>query len=119
MTNPNDDMLDDMFAQVRSVQSDPSDALTARVLADAVAVQAASVAVQTVPPRGLWARMLDGIGGWPAVSGLAAATIAGVWIGVAPPSSMQDLTASFIGDEVSVNLFSTDFAFDTGVSVDG
>ena len=119
MTNPNDDMLDDLFAQAREADVKPSDALMARVLADADDVQGAMQPEQTVATSGLWARILDALGGWPAVSGLAAATVAGVWIGVAPPSSVQDLTASLVGDEVSVDLFSTGLAFDTGVSVDG
>jgi len=119
MTNPNDDMLDDLFAQARSIDAKPSHAFLARVLADADGVQAAMRPKQAAVPGGLWTRMLDALGGWPAVSGLAAATIAGVWIGVAPPSSMQDLTASLIGDEVSVDFFATDFAFDTGALADG
>jgi hypothetical protein len=119
MTNPNDDMLDDLFAQVARVDVQPSDALLARVLADADDVQAAFQPEQAATPSGLWTRLLDALGGWPAVSGLAAATVAGVWIGVAPPTSVQDLTASMMGDEVSVDLFTTDFAFDTGALVDG
>jgi hypothetical protein len=119
MTNPNDDMLDDLFAQATRVDVQPSDALLARVLADADDVQAGFQPEQTSASDGLWARMLDALGGWPAVSGLAAATVAGVWIGVAPPSPMQDLTASLMGDEVSVDLFTTDFAFETGALVDG
>jgi hypothetical protein len=119
MTNPNDDMLDDLFAQARGQDVQPSDALMARILADADDVQAAMRPKQAAAPSGLWTQMLDALGGWPAVSGLAAATVAGVWIGVAPPSSVQDLTATLVGDEVIVDLFATGFAFDTGASVDG
>jgi hypothetical protein len=119
MTNPNEDRLDDLFAQARGQGAQPSHALMARVLADADDVQAAMRSKQAAAPIGLWTRILDALGGWPAVSGLAAATVAGIWIGVAPPTSVQDLTASLLGDEVSVDLFATSFAFDTGVSVDG
>jgi hypothetical protein len=118
MTNPNDDMLDDLFAQARAVKTAPSDDLMARVLEDADAVQP-KLAVMSAPQVGLWARLMDAIGGWPAVSGLAAATVAGVWVGVAPPASVEDLTASFIGDEVSISLFSNDLLFDAGAFGDG
>ena len=119
MTNPNDDMLDDLFASARAQTTQPSDELMARVLADAVAVQSAQSAFADAAPPGLWDRMLDVLGGWPAISGLAAATVAGVWIGVAPPSTVQDLTADIVGDEVSVGLWSPDFGFETGDIIDG
>ena len=114
MTDPNNEMLDDLFAQARSVAPEPSDALLARVLADAVPPAPAR---QQEPS--LWSRLLDAVGGWPAVSGLAAATVAGIWIGIAPPTSVQDLTSSLMGDEVSVSLFPTDFGFDAGALTDG
>jgi len=118
--NPNDKILDDLFAQGRATSAQPSDDLVARVLADADAVQAGAGPAQAVQPKqNLWMRMTDALGGWPAVSGLAAATLAGVWIGVAPPAAVQDITATFVGDAVSVNLFPTEFDFDAGVSADG
>jgi len=118
MTNPNDDMLEDLFADARGLTPAPSDDLMARVIADADAAQPRATAA-SAPQPGLWARMMDAIGGWPAVSGLAAATIAGVWVGVAPPSSVEDLTATIVGDEVSISLFATDLVFDAGVLSDG
>ena len=118
MTNPNDDMLDELFAQAREETPSPSDSLMARVLADAAAVQPTADAVQLEQP-GVWTRLLDMIGGWPAVSSLAAATVAGIWVGVAPPSSVEDLTATLIGDEVSISLFSTDLMLDAGALSDG
>jgi hypothetical protein len=63
--------------------------------------------------------MMDAVGGWPALSGLAAATVAGVWVGVAPPTSVEDWTAALVGDELSVSLFATETAFDMGVGLDG
>lgn len=103
MTDPNDDMLEALFAEARGASVAPDDALTARVLADAARVQAAGWARPEVPQPGLWQRFLDMIGGWPALGGLATATVAGFWIGVAPPTSVSDLTASLIGDEVSLS----------------
>lgn len=118
MTNPNDDKLDALFAQARTAAPEPSVDLMARVLADAEAVQPKS-AVETAPEGGFWARFMDAIGGWPAASGLAAATVAGVWVGIAPPASVEDLTASLLGDEVSISLFSDDLMLDAGAFGDG
>lgn len=116
MTDPNDDMLDDIFAQARSVAPVPSDTLIARVLADAVP----PVPTRTRQVRrGLLARLLEVIGGWPAMGGLATATVAGIWVGVAPPASVADLMATLIGDEISVSLFSTDLVLETGGLIDG
>lgn len=121
MTHPNDDFLDALFAQARKDEARPDDALTARILADADDVQAGFASAQPARPAGasLWARLLDGLGGWPAVSGLAAATVAGVWIGVAPPASVADVTANFFGEELTVPLVPSDLGFDAGAFADG
>lgn len=119
MTNPNDDDLVALFAQARSADTSPSDDLMARILGDADAVQDGFTPVQTSENPGLWARMMDALGGWPSLSGLAAATVAGIWVGVAPPSAIEELTATVLGDEVNISLFSTDIGFDTGVLIDG
>lgn len=116
MTDQRDDMLDDIFAQARAQTPQPSDALMARVLAGA-APDVASARARSRP--GLWARLSDTLGGWPAISGLAAATVAGVWIGIAPPDSVENLAASVIGDAVTVPLFSADAVFDVGDLADG
>ena len=116
MTDHNDDMLEDIFAQVRTVAPTPSDDLMARVLAGAVTP---TPQMNTAPPLSLGKRLLDLLGGWPAVSGLVTATCAGVWIGVAPPASIQDYTATYFGDEVSVSIFSEDTIFATGDLNDG
>ena len=120
MTHPNDDMLDDLFAKVSAERATPDDALLARVLADAAVVQAGFAAPRpAAPARGLWGRMMDTIGGWPSLGGLTAATVAGVWIGVAPPASLSDVTVSFLGEELSVPLVPGDLGLETGVFADG
>ena len=118
MTNPNEDMLEDIFAKARAATPAPADDLMKRVLADADALQPRPSAA-SVPAMGIWSRMLDAIGGWPAAGGLVAATVAGIWVGIAPPASVEDLTATMIGDEVSISLFPTDLMFDAGVLTDG
>lgn len=120
MTHPNDDLIDALFAQARETDHVPSDDLMARVLGDAGAVQDSwHHAPDVAPQPGLWARFLDAVGGWPSVSGLAAATIAGIWVGVVQPASVADVTATLVGDEVSFALFPTETVFDTGEFVDG
>lgn len=118
MTDPKDDMLDDLFAEARVVSPEVSDDLMTRVLADAAASQ------RIEPPRpevqgGAWGRLLDMIGGWPAASGLAAATIAGVWIGIAPPAAVEELTAGLLGDTVTISLVADSDLFDLGGFGDG
>lgn len=118
MSDPKYDDLDDLFADVRKVPVAPSDALMARVLGDAAMAQPKNASKRRPEPN-IWMRMMDAIGGWPSVGSLAAATVAGIWVGVAPPTSVQDFTASFIGDEVSLELMPTSFAFADGDFVDG
>jgi hypothetical protein len=79
--------LDALFGAARKAHPEPSAALLARIAADAEAV-AADRARQAVarPARGGALRgWLSALGGWPAVAGLATATVAGVWIGYAQP----------------------------------
>ena len=120
MTRPNDDFLEDLFARAQKTDATPQDDLVARVLADADAVQ---TGLRSQPSRpaspGLWVRMLDVLGGWPAVSGLAAATVAGVWIGVAPPAPVADVTAAFLGATVAVPLVPDDLGLTWGAFADG
>ncbi|WP_242650942.1 hypothetical protein [Yoonia tamlensis] len=117
MTDRNDDMLEDIFAQARAVAPAPSDDLIARVLAGATLPQAAPK--PAAPRRSIGQQLLDLLGGWTSVGGLVTATCAGVWIGVAPPSAVQDYTAAYFGDEISVSIFSEDAIFATGEFFDG
>ncbi|MFU8824587.1 hypothetical protein [Yoonia sp.] len=114
MTNPPDDMLDDLFAQACKVAPDPDDALVARVLADAARPQ------RKATPALPWLAQLRGmIGGWPAFGSLAAATVAGVWIGIAPPPAVEDYALSLLGETVSIDLFADDFLTEAGEPADG
>ena len=122
MTKPKQDddtLLDDLFAQARQVSVQPPEDLVARIMADAAAQQQASDMVQSAPSVGLFSRLLETLGGWPAVSGLAAATVAGVWIGVAPPSSVEAVTAPLLGESVAVSLLGSELDFGLGELVDG
>lgn len=80
--------LDDLFAKARSAESSVPDDLTARLLSDAYEVQDSFV-VPNLPAEsevGFRAQMRSIFGGWPTWGGLVAASLVGVWIGVAPPS---------------------------------
>ncbi|WP_127115082.1 hypothetical protein [Shimia sediminis] len=84
-------MLDDLFAAARSDtrQAPPPD-LLARVLADAEAEQPTAEAFDTTRVRrpGRWQQFVTVIGGWPSLTGLAAATMASVWIGFSASTTM-------------------------------
>lgn len=85
-----DDMkLDQLFAQARQARPVLPDDLAVRILTDAETVRLGRLN-PVDPPRSMWARILDGIGGWQSMGGLAAASAAGVWIGFAAPDFLPD-----------------------------
>jgi len=96
MTNDHDD-LSDLFATARD-EAVPSDALMARVLADATTVQAALMVPEALPGRGLFGGWLNSIGGWRGAGGLVAATVAGLMIGVYAPDSIDALLSGQLSD---------------------
>lgn len=87
--------LDGLLAEAASLATTPSSELMQRVIADADAVAEAGE-VKSIPAqprrRGFIAGLLAGIGGWPAIAGLATATVAGVWIGYASPETLDGIT---------------------------
>jgi hypothetical protein len=76
----------------------PSDALMARVLADAAAVQAELQTAAVVPGRGGIGDWLSSIGGWRGAGGLVAATITGLMIGVYAPDSIDTLLSGQLSE---------------------
>lgn len=87
---------DVLLAAARSQPPAVPDALMARVLADADALQP-SHPVPDRPSGGLWTRISDLFGGWQGLGGLVAATCAGVWIGWNPPLVLPDAGALILG----------------------
>lgn len=84
--------LEDLFAEARSTPPALPDHLSTAILADAARVQPGFQPAE--PPRQpLWRQLTEALGGWPALGGLAAASAAGLWIGVAPPSFVPDPAA--------------------------
>lgn len=110
MTNEPDDMIfEALVKDARRHQPEPSDALLGRIMMDADNVLAQRARTGSVSgSRSLGAILLAALGGWTALSGMAAATVAGLWIGVAPPEALSDVTQSFWGGTVEVQLFETD-----------
>jgi len=82
--------LETFFDAARRTTPVPSEDMLARVLADAERVRTVA------PPRGPRqvrpTRIRDLLGGWPAMAGLAAATLAGLWIGAGLPEAVPGVT---------------------------
>lgn len=91
-----DSDLDDLLAAARADRPVPSAALMARVLDDAQRLQpAAARPLRRAPARpGLMARLAQAFGGAGALAGMAAAMLAGVWVGLAQPAPLTLLTAA-------------------------
>ena len=95
MSRDQDDIraLDACFEAARAAPLEPSPELLARVLADADAEYARTAMpparVQPLPRAGRLGQAIRTLGGWPAMGGLAAATVAGIWIGLSPPEGVQ------------------------------
>lgn len=89
--------LDELFARSRDLGPAPSQALTARVLADAAQVQAQVLAAQsvmrTVPRRspGLGTWFMDMLGGAGVMTGVLSAGVAGLVLGYVQPAGLTDL----------------------------
>lgn len=87
--------LEDLFAAARSERPAVPEHLSAAILADAAREQAGfqAAAPARAARQPLWRQLIEAVGGWPAMGGLAAASAAGLWIGVAPPSFVPDPVA--------------------------
>ncbi|MES2667370.1 MAG: dihydroorotate dehydrogenase [Pseudomonadota bacterium] len=92
------DDLDLLFAAAAQAPLLPSDALLARVLADAVTHQppaaAPRPALRAAAARrpGFWTRLAAAVGGAGVLAGLGSAAMAGVMIGFAEPAALSMVT---------------------------
>lgn len=103
MADRKDDMgLDAFFAAAKHEQAVPSGDLMARVQAQALA-EMPRAGLQAQP--GGWRQLLAALGGWPAVAGLAAACVTGVWIGAAAPDALGTVWS---GTEASLDTIGLD-----------
>ena len=89
-----DDMpgLEVFFDAARAHPAEPSVALMTRIDRDAQAVQANARRPASRRPRrtSLSTQLFRLLGGWPAVTGLATAAMAGVWLGISLPEGLLD-----------------------------
>ena len=121
--NANDAMLEHLFSAAKptvSDQHDTDDDFMARMLGAAFDVQDDVAGVSgepiiraEIPRRSALAAFLDAIGGWPSLSGMAVATLAGVWIGTAQPVALNGFNLTTLADTESVAL-AEDFGFSSG-----
>ncbi len=114
MTEPENRSVDALLDEAASHAPEVPAHLMAAVLRDAADLQPRVVAA---PARhSLWESFLDLIGGWPAMGGLAAAGLAGVWLGFSPPATLEAATARALGATQTIELFGNDAlsAFDIG-----
>jgi hypothetical protein len=95
--------LDDLLADARDLRPPPSEALLARILADAEAEapvrarpRAAARGAGPGPLRALGA-LAEFLGGWPALGGLAASAVLGLGLGWAQAPAVSGLLPSAWG----------------------
>ncbi|MDE9449327.1 hypothetical protein J3R80_02455 [Aliiroseovarius sp. Z3] len=114
MAKTDKNMLDDheleaFFNAARNDTATPSDALMAAILDDAATEQAGRDASPSSlkdkslvqgkdrrQRRGFWADLRASMGGWPALAGMATATIAGVWIGFVSPAQLEAMSGGLV-----------------------
>lgn len=115
-TDTDDAMIDDLLADAAQVSPAVDPALMARVMADA---HRAPDLAGPVATRSLWVQFGDLLGGWPAMGGLAMAGCAGLWMGFAPPATIEDVAASLFGTTETVSIWGvSDLLIDEGM-IDG
>ena len=119
MTDPKDSFVDDLFAQARNEAVTPSDDLMARVLSDASAAMPTAVSLQPNATSGMFAGLLEVIGGWSVLSGVAAAGVAGLWVGLAPPDAVESWAADILGTTTQITLMPDFDEFDFSETLDG
>lgn len=99
MTDDSEKMMDleTFFEAGRKDAPEPSISLMDRIGADIdlIADEREKPAPANAGP-GLFSRILEGIGGWPALSGIATAGIVGVVVGVSPPEALSDFTTTYL-----------------------
>lgn len=98
-----DSELDAVFSLASDNTPEPSAALLKSIMADADQVasarEQASVKLTEPPGVGLYTSLLNAVGGWPAMGGLATATVAGIWIGYASPATVDGLTDGYLASQ--------------------
>ncbi len=114
MTNDKHDMndfdLDEVFASARRAEPVLSDDFMARILADAAMVheeRSAPTVAKALETGGFLAMLWSMLGGWAGTGGLAAAAVAGLWIGIAPPDALSVIDEAIWGTSVDLSVFTS------------
>ncbi len=97
MSDDRDDFdLDRLLTRAAAAPAVPSDALMARVLADALSLQpkpqAAPLPARPAarpPRRGVWEALAEAFGGRGVLAGLGAAAVLGLYVGYADPGGLM------------------------------
>ncbi|MEO8242845.1 MAG: dihydroorotate dehydrogenase [bacterium] len=103
MTIENHD-LDELFAVAADHCEIPPASLVAKILADADALQPKPAIQQHFAPRSWFATLADFFGGGLSLAGMSVAAMAGLYIGVAQPTPLVDLTNYVTGSSQSGSL---------------
>lgn len=101
MVDEKDEDMDLFFDAARAAAPQPSADLMARIMADAEAQQPVAVPLAPRQHPGIIRGFLAAIGGWPAMAGMMTATVAGLWIGVNPPTGLEDIASTFLGSKTT------------------
>ena len=99
------DDLDDLLAGAQRASMQPSEALMARVLADAAALQVRPVAVVVMPRAGWLAGLAALFGGAGSLVGVGSAAVVGLFFGFVQPDgvgAVADLWAAGSVDQVDL-----------------
>ena len=90
-----EEALEAFFQEARTEAARPMPGdLLARVMADAEALRPGR---KQPLVRRIAQRLSDGFGGWPAMAGLATATVAGLWFGFSWPAATDALAGGALG----------------------
>lgn len=90
-------LLESLFEEARANPPTVSDALMARIVTEAQAVQPR-------PARRGIGQWIAAVGGLPGLGGLVTATCVGFWLGFAPPEAVPDLAGVILGSETYAEL---------------
>ena len=107
MTDDSEKMMDleTFFEAGRKDAPEFSAALMSRIIDDIDSVADQREAPEPVAKgKGLLGRILDGIGGWPAVSGMATAGIVGIVVGISPPEAISEFTSAYVNGKTDLYL---------------
>ncbi|MDG2257474.1 MAG: hypothetical protein P8L68_03160 [Paracoccaceae bacterium] len=107
MTDDSEKMMDleTFFEAGRKDAPEFSAALMSRIIDDIDSVADQREAPEPVAKgKGLLGRILDGIGGWPAVSGMATAGIVGIVVGISPPEAISEFTSAYVNGTTDLYL---------------